>query len=304
MKVKVVFLIFILLSSLIYSKITFTVPSTVITSDNRFSLEDIFQDIQYDRTIGYINDYKVYQKSELEKILKGFLNIYYKDYQLSFNSSTIKVIRKTIKTIKKSDFDFNEFILKTVKDYNENFRVLKIESQSTISSTPTINRIFRSGNTLYISASYLKNSLKKYFNVTVKVLEERKVLTFSKDTLRNEVLKLEDTKESTVDILSLNFPPLYLKEFKKNKFKLIRNGSKNEIINKNFLKVIPDVKAGSTITIIVNYNGVVVKSWGRVLKDSNYEDIITVKNTQTKKIVTGILKEGPYLLIELGSDVK
>ncbi|BBE29942.1 hypothetical protein OSSY52_00830 [Tepiditoga spiralis] len=303
MKIKVFFITFIFFISLIYAKTVFTVPSTVITNDNRFSLKDIFQDIQYDRTICYINNYKIYQKEELEKILKGFLSIYYKDYQLSFNSNTIKVIKEVSDVIKKTNFNFNEFIINTVNNYNKNFRVLKIEKKITVSSTPTINRIFRSGNTLYISASYLKNNQKHYFNVSVKISEEKKILLFSKDILRNEILKLEDTKESTVNILSLNFQPLYLKEFKEGKFKLIKNGLKNEIINKNFLKVIPDVLAGNTITIVVKYNGVVVKSWGIVLKDANYGEIISVKNTQTKKVVTGLLKEGPYLLINLGSDV-
>ena len=80
-----------MISSFGFSKIIFNVPKEIFSEDRTFSLKDLFEDIDYDRSIRYITgDSITYTKEELAKILNGLLNSYYNDFELSLNQNKLE----------------------------------------------------------------------------------------------------------------------------------------------------------------------------------------------------------------------
>ena len=64
--------------------------------------------------------------------------------------------------------------------------------------------------------------------------------------------------------------------------------------------MIPDIKSGEILTIIVEYEGIGVTSIARALTNGNYGEIISVRNTETAQIISGKLIEGPAVLVKIG----
>jgi len=294
---------FLIISSFLFSQQIFRVPEIVYSEDNIFSLKDIFPEILQDRIISYIiNDSIQYDRVTLQRTLTGFLNIYYNDYELIFESDII-VIKKIEEVFEEEIIEIEKNIEKIVKNYDEELEILSITSRNipkNISSF-NVNSISLNRDNLYISMSIRDSSNKLFYsNYIIKVAKYENVLVFSENVSRNSLVTLENTKESSINILELAFIPIKSENFLFNKYSTSKNMIIDEILNPIYLRKIPDVKSGDIIPVIVKYENIEVKTWGRVMSNSNYGETISVRNIETGTTITGVLKEGPVLLVSIG----
>lgn len=294
---------FLIISSFLFSQQIFRVPEIVYSEDNIFSLKDIFPEILQDRIISYIiNDSIQYDRVTLQRTLTGFLNIYYNDYELIFESDII-VIKKIEEVFEEEIIEIEKNIEKIVKNYDEELEILSITSRNipkNISSF-NVNSISLNRDNLYISMSIRDSSNKLFYsNYIIKVAKYENVLVFSENVSRNSLVTLENTKENSINILELAFIPIKSENFLFNKYSTSKNMIIDEILNPIYLRKIPDVKSGDIIPVIVKYENIEVKTWGRVMSNSNYGETISVRNIETGTTITGVLKEGPVLLVSIG----
>ncbi|HHV01621.1 MAG: flagellar basal body P-ring formation chaperone FlgA [Defluviitoga tunisiensis] len=296
--------IFCLISSFGFSKIIFNVPKEIFSEDRTFSLKDLFEDIDYDRSIRYITgDSITYTKEELAKILNGLLNSYYNDFELSFESEQIRIIYNNTQTNNKNNIDLLSLIEESIKEYDPELIIKNIDLKNA-SNTVTeaeITRITSSNDKLYISLYITEEDNKKrYLSVTAEVAKFEKALIYSKDTKRGTILNETLTEEATINSLTTKYSPIDIQLLKKGKYELSKDVKAGEILDSRYLKRIPDIKSGDILTIIVEYEGIRVTSIARALTNGNYGEIISVRNTETAQIISGKLIEGPAVLVKIG----
>lgn len=296
--------IFCLISSFGFSKIIFNVPKEIFSEDRTFSLKDLFEDIDYDRSIRYITgDSITYTKEELAKILNGLLNSYYNDFELSFESEQIRIIYNNTQTNNKNNIDLLSLIEESIKEYDPELIIKNIDLKNA-SNTVTeaeITRITSSNDKLYISLYITEEDNKKrYLSVTAEVAKFEKALIYSKDTKRGTILNETLTEEATINSLITKYSPIDIQLLKKGKYELSKDVKAGEILDSRYLKRIPDIKSGDILTIIVEYEGIRVTSIARALTNGNYGEIISVRNTETAQIISGKLIEGPAVLVKIG----
>ncbi|MCP5455602.1 MAG: flagellar basal body P-ring formation protein FlgA [Thermotogae bacterium] len=301
---KIFFTFFILYACILsYAGFNFTVPATVVNADNVLSLKDFFPEVNEDRILGYTySENTVYEKEKIYKLLYGFLSIYYKNFELNIESETVTIIRNSEKT-NYTFFDLDEFFRKWIKENYPEYSVVSVDTKNYNGNYKTleIKTSYINRNKIFASI-YAKNENDSYsyISISAEVADYRKIMIINSDIARNTVLNSSNTEEATLNVLNYNFNPVYIDNFKENKFVTTKNFYSGEPLNMLYIKVIPDVVSGNIIPIIVKIGNTTVKSFGRVMKDGNYGDIITVRNTSTGITVTGKLEEGPYLIIDSG----
>lgn len=303
MKKLIVFFIVIIPLVKLSNTIYFTVPATILSNDNVITLKDIFPEVIQNRTVGYIvGDKTEFTKESLGRTLFGLLSIYYNNFEIEFESDIVTFIRnKEITQI--SDFDFESYIRNIVYDFDNELEILEINARNlpTNVSTVTLNRIYLNRDILYINITSRDNNNRSYYSTfNIKTAKYLKVLHFSENISRNTVITEKLTKEATINILEIAFNPILKEEFIFGNYYVTRNYNKGDIINPSFLRREPDIRVGDIITIRVIVGGIEVMTRGRVMKDSNFGEIVSVRNTETGILVTGLLMEGPYLLVNPG----
>jgi len=296
--------IFCLMSSFVFSTIIFHVPKEIISEDRIFSLKDIFQDLDYDRTISYISgDSITYSKENLSKILYGLLSSYYNNFEVSFESDQIKIIYNDKQTANKNNVDLLALLEKAINEYDSELIIQNIDLKNAPNTVTEaeITRITSSNDKLYISLYITEEDNKKrYLSVTAEVAKFEKALIYSKDTKRGTILNETLTEEATINSLTTKYSPIDIQLLKKGKYELSKDVKAGEILDSRYLKRIPDIKSGDILTIIVEYEGIRITSIARAMTNGNYGEIINVRNTETGQIISGKLIEGPAVLVKIG----
>jgi flagella basal body P-ring formation protein FlgA len=294
-----------LVSSVVFSKMVFTIPPIIFSEDWIFSLKDIFPETKSDRTISYIvNDKIIYSEKELSKILYGLMSSYYSDFDLVFEESTVTVVYKNESPdIDVHYIDLESFLQQKIKEYDNSLTVnsidLKVLPEKVLSAE--VIRIFQSYDKLYISLNVLddKNN-QKTLTVIANVSKYEKVLVYSKDLTRGTMLNEELTEPATKNALTINNKPIDVELLKSGSYELTKDVKKGEIVDATYLRRIPDVKAGDIVTVLVEFEGITVSTLARAMINANFGDTLSVRNVESGNIITGKLKEGPILLVSLG----
>ncbi|MGM0640626.1 MAG: flagellar basal body P-ring formation chaperone FlgA [Thermotogota bacterium] len=304
MKYRLTFLIFVILFLSIFSTNIFVVEETIYTDDNRLSLKDFFNDISFDRTINYLyNDEYSYTKEEIRSKIEPFLNIYFNDFSLVFKSDII-TIKKYVKKNNSKSFDFFNYFIDFISENYPKITPLKIVKEPNVDDVNNIEIInnFLNKDNLFLSIKYESNGITKFSSLKIKVEKLKKIIFAEEQISRGYTLKADNTYEATINVLEYNFKTATIDDITLGKYKVTKNFEKDEPINQTYLKIIPDVLKGDLVNIFVDYNGIKVQSIGKALKDSVYGQTITLTNIETDEIITGILKEGPSVFINLGGE--
>lgn len=302
--VILILVMFFLVSSFLFSKMIFNVPKEVISEDRTFSLKDLFQDINYDRTISYITgDSIIYTKENLAKILNGLLSSYYNDFEIVFESDQITIIYDDKKNSTQNNIDLFSFLEEAIKEYDSELIIKSIDLKNVHKTVieAEISRISQSGDKLFISVYVTdENYKKKYISITAEVAKYEKALIYSRDAKRGTVLNETFTEEATVNSLAIRYIPVDIQLLKERKYELTKDVKKGEIVNLTYLKKIPDIKAGDVLIVIVECEGIRITSIARAMTNANYGEIINARNTETGQIISGRLIEGPAVLVKIG----
>ncbi len=299
------FSLILLVSSIAFSNMVFTIPAVIFSEDWIFSLKDIFPEMKSDRTISYIvNEKIIYSEKELSKILYGLMSSYYSDFDLVFEESTVTVVYKNDnKDIDVQYIDLEIFLQQKIKEYDNSVTVnsidLKVLPEKVLSAE--VIRIFQSYDKLYISLNVKddKND-QKTLTVIANVSKYEEVLVYSKDLTRGTMLNEELTEPATKNVLTINNKPIDVELLKSGSYELTKDVKKGEIVDSTYLKRIPDVKAGDIVTVLVEFEGITVSTLARAMTNANFGDTLSVRNVESGNIITGKLKEGPILLVSLG----
>jgi len=304
LKYRLTILIFIISLLSIFSAEIFVVEETIYTVDKRLSLKDFFEDIAFDRTITYLsNDEYSYTKEEIGEKIEPFLKIYFKDFKVKYESDTI-TIKKIIQENNEFYFDFYSYFEDFILENYPKIKPLEIVQTPKVKDVKNIEVInhFLNKDNLFLSIKYESNNISKFSSLKIKVEKLEKIIFANNQLKRGDILQLNNTFEATVNVLEYNFRTTTKEDITFGKYKINKNFEKNEPINQTYLKIIPDVLKGDLVTIFVDYNGIKVQTIGKSLKDSVYGQTITLRNIETNEIITGILKEGPSVFINLGGE--
>lgn len=308
--IKIIFFsVMLLVSSIVFSKMVFTIPPIIVSEDRIFSLKDIFPETKSDRTISYIvNDKIIYSEKELSKILYGLMSSYYSDFDLVFEESTVTVVYKNENQhIDVHYIDLENFLQQKIKEYDNSLTVnsidLKVLPEKVLSAE--VIRIFQSYDKLYVNLNIKddKNN-QKTLTVIANVSKYEKVLVYSKDLTRGTILNEELTEPATKNVLSINNKPVDLELIRSGSYELTKDVKKGEIVDSIYLRRIPDVKAGDIVTVLVEFEGITVSTLARAMANANFGDTLSVRNVESGNIITGKLKEGPILMVSLGGSQK
>lgn len=308
--IKIIFFsVMLLVSSIVFSKMVFTIPPIIVSEDRIFSLKDIFPETKSDRTISYIvNDKIIYSEKELSKILYGLMSSYYSDFDLVFEESTVTVVYKNENQhIDVHYIDLENFLQQKIKEYDNSLTVnsidLKVLPEKVLSAE--VIRIFQSYDKLYVNLNIKddKNN-QKALTVIANVSKYEKVLVYSKDLTRGTILNEELTEPATKNVLSINNKPVDLELIRSGSYELTKDVKKGEIVDSIYLRRIPDVKAGDIVTVLVEFEGITVSTLARAMANANFGDTLSVRNVESGNIITGKLKEGPILMVSLGGSQK
>ncbi|PNR98100.1 MULTISPECIES: flagellar basal body P-ring formation chaperone FlgA [Petrotoga] len=308
--IKIIFFsVMLLVSSIVFSKMVFTIPPIIVSEDRIFSLKDIFPETKSDRTISYIvNDKIIYSEKELSKILYGLMSSYYSDFDLVFEESTVTVVYKNENQhIDVHYIELENFLQQKIKEYDNSLTVnsidLKVLPEKVLSAE--VIRIFQSYDKLYVNLNIKddKNN-QKTLTVIANVSKYEKVLVYSKDLTRGTILNEELTEPATKNVLSINNKPVDLELIRSGSYELTKDVKKGEIVDSIYLRRIPDVKAGDIVTVLVEFEGITVSTLARAMANANFGDTLSVRNVESGNIITGKLKEGPILMVSLGGSQK
>jgi flagella basal body P-ring formation protein FlgA len=305
MKSKTILMLFFFFALAVFSAVEITVPGTIVSDDQYFTVKDIWPEFPYDRTIAFIGKSGlVYTSEELAKTLYGLMKPYDIKYELIFASKDIKVLysQYMIKE-EQSGIDIKKDILeKMQKNYPE-----YVFSEHVI-TRPAVEKVI----------SYEINSyglLKDLLNVTftakmpdgkktigtlsVTVEKNVKVLVVLQDIKKNQQIKADLTCESTVNVLKYEFNMITKEDLENFAYTTLRDLKAGEPINNAFVKKIPDLKAGQTVEIVVDYGTVMVRATGRLMKDASYGEVVQIRNTDTGVLLEGLLAPGAKVLINM-----
>ena len=112
-------------------------------------------------------------------------------------------------------------------------------------------------------------------------------LIAKKDFTRGDPLVIKDFEGSTQTLDQARLAPVQATQFKQ--IRANRRISTGTVLISNMVERIPKILSGKLITIVVDFNGVRVRSTGKALSDGYIGQEISVKNRQSNRTVVGVV---------------
>jgi len=305
MKSKTILMLFFFFALAVFSAVEITVPGTIVSDDQYFTVKDIWPEFPYDRTIAFIGKSGlVYTSEELAKTLYGLMKPYDIKYELIFASKDIKVLysQYMIKE-EQSGIDIKKDILeKMQKNYPEYVFSEQVTTRPAVEKVLSyeINSYGLLKDLLNVTfTAKMPDGKKTIGTLSVAVEKNVKVLVILQDVKKNQQIKVELTGESTVNILKYEFNIINRHDLDNFAYTALRDLKAGEPINIAFVKKIPDLKAGQTVEIVVEYGTVMVRATGRLMKDASYGEVVQIRNIDSGVLLEGVLVQGAKVLINM-----
>lgn len=305
MKSKTILMLFFFFALAVFSAVEITVPGTIVSDDQYFTVKDIWPEFPYDRTIAFIGKSGlVYTSEELAKTLYGLMKPYDIKYELIFASKDIKVLysQYMIKE-EQSGIDIKKDILeKMQKNYPEYVFSEQVTTRPAVEKVLSyeINSYGLLKDLLNVTfTAKMPDGKKTIGTLSVAVEKNVKVLVILQDVKKNQQIKAELTGESTVNILKYEFNIINRHDLENFAYTALRDLKAGEPINIAFVKKIPDLKAGQTVEIVVEYGTVMVRATGRLMKDASYGEVVQIRNIDSGVLLEGVLVQGAKVLINM-----
>ncbi|HOT31613.1 MAG TPA: flagellar basal body P-ring formation chaperone FlgA [Petrotogaceae bacterium] len=305
MKSKTILMLFCFFGFTVFSAVEITVPGTIVSDDQYFTVKDIWPEFPYDRTIAFIGKSGLtYTSEELAKTLYGLMKPYDIKYELEFASKDIKVLysQYMIKE-EQSGIDIKKDILeKMQKVYPEYVFSERVTTRPAVEKVISyeINSYGLLKDLLNVTfTAKMPDGKKTVGTLSVTVEKNVKVLVVLQDIKKNQQIKADLTCESTVNVLKYEFNMITKEDLENFAYTTLRDLKAGEPINNAFVKKIPDLKAGQTVEIVVDYGTVMVRATGRLMKDASYGEVVQIRNTDTGVLLEGLLAPGAKVFINM-----
>jgi len=125
-------------------------------------------------------------------------------------------------------------------------------------------------------------------SVPVRLTWYQPALIFKRSMKRGEVIRAEDIGERSIKIMA---PNVYASSPDEVAGKSLRKSQQQgEIVLLSLVANVPIIQKGKKITLYVNAAGLMIESEGEAQQDGFINEIISVKNLSSKKIVSGIIR--------------
>jgi flagellar basal body P-ring formation protein FlgA len=153
-----------------------------------------------------------------------------------------------------------------------------------------------SGNTSLKVSCPEPTNWKIHLPVSVDLFDD--VLVTRIPLVRGHAISKKDVKFRKTNVSNLNRGYFrHLDDLKKLQVK--QNLPANRVLNSSNLEARELIKSGQKVTIILKFKGLQVKSNGEALQSASEGDLIKVRNTESRKIIQGIVSADGQVQVSL-----
>jgi flagella basal body P-ring formation protein FlgA len=142
------------------------------------------------------------------------------------------------------------------------------------------------GNTAILVRCPVKSGWKVHLPVTIEVFDDVLVAA-------TPLLKGQNIDQSTVVLRKQNIARLkngyYTRDSKLGQLQARRKLVSGTVLTPSNLSPRLLVRSGQQVTLVLNYNGLQIKSTGKALKSAILGEIVRVRNSKSRKIVEGVV---------------
>jgi flagella basal body P-ring formation protein FlgA len=142
------------------------------------------------------------------------------------------------------------------------------------------------GNTAILVRCPVKSGWKVHLPVTIEVFDDVLVAA-------TPLLKGQNIDQSTVVLRKQNIARLkngyYTRDSKLDQLQARRKLVSGTVLTPSNLSPRLLVRSGQQVTLVLNYNGLQIKSTGKALKSASLGEIVRVRNSKSRKIVEGVV---------------
>ena len=142
------------------------------------------------------------------------------------------------------------------------------------------------GNTALLVRCPIKPGWKIHLPVTIEVFDD--VLVAARPLIKGQKIDESQVTYEKHDIARLK-NGYYSKESVLGLLEAKRNLARGSVLTPANLKPLMLVRSGQRVTLLLDYNGLQVKSSGKALQSARLGELVKVRNSQSNKIVEGVV---------------
>lgn len=176
--------------------------------------------------------------------------------------------------------------------YPPRFQLSKLDSRLRLKACPEnlaidfARRDLPMGNTAMLVRCPIQSGWKIHLPVRIDVFEDVIVAA-------RPLLKGQNIDTSAVTLKKQNIAPLkngyYVKNSSFDQLQARRNLKRGTVLTPRNLSPRLMVRSGQKVTLVLDYNGLQIKSTGTALKSATLGEVVRVRNSQSLKVVEGVV---------------
>jgi flagella basal body P-ring formation protein FlgA len=142
------------------------------------------------------------------------------------------------------------------------------------------------GNTAVLVRCPVKSGWKIHLPVRIDVFED--VIVTAKPLLKGQIIDTSAVtfQKQNIALLKNGY---YIKNSSFNQLQARRNLKRGAVLTPKNLSPRLLVRSGQKVTLVLDYNGLQIKSSGTALKSATLGQVVRVRNSQSLKVVEGIV---------------
>ncbi len=186
--------------------------------------------------------------------------------------------------------------------YPPHFQLGKLDSRLRLKVCPEplsiefARRNMTSGNTAILVRCPLESAWKIHLPVTIDVFDD--VLVAARPLLKGQFIDNSATRLQKHNIAKLK-NGYYSRDSRPGQLESKRNLTQGTVLTPLNLSPRLLVRSGQQVTLVLSYNGMHIRSTGEALRSASLGEVIRVRNSQSLKVVEGIVSGEAQVRINL-----
>ena len=186
--------------------------------------------------------------------------------------------------------------------YPPRFQLGKLDSRLRLKACPEplsiefARRNMVSGNTAILVRCPLKSGWKIHLPVTIDVFDD--VLVAAKPLLKGQFIDASAVKFRKHNVAKLN-NGYYSRDSNLEQLESRRNLAQGTVLTPANLSPRLLVRSGQQVTLVLDYNGLQIRSTGEALRSAGLGEVVKVRNSQSLKIVEGVVSAEAQVRVSL-----
>ena len=186
--------------------------------------------------------------------------------------------------------------------YPPRFQLGKLDSRLRLKACPEplsiefARRNLVSGNTAILVRCPLASAWKIHLPVTIDVYDD--VIVAAKPLLKGQFIDTTAVRFQKHNIASLK-NGYYSRDSNLEQLESRRNLAQGTVLTPANLSPRLMVRSGQQVTLVLNYNGMQIRSTGEALQSASLGEVVRVRNSQSLKIVEGVVSGEAQVRVNL-----